>query len=125
MAMAFQDLPDPRPGEPVSAEWGRAVARAIRSLRLSGGPGARVSATPSGTTVSFAGARGGASLHEILRATLPRITGARTTAKAAPLLGGAERDIEIWALDLADEDGPEGRYDVVAFPVARMVAEGS
>ena len=58
MSMAFQNLPDPATGDGVTAEWGRAVARAIRSLRLSGGPGVRVSTTPSGTTVSVPGPGG-------------------------------------------------------------------
>ena len=50
---------EPRPGERLDADWGRAVARALRSQRLSGGPGVRVSSGPDGTTVSIpAGAPG-------------------------------------------------------------------
>jgi hypothetical protein len=42
----------PQPGQPALASWGGDVARAIRSMRLSGGPGIRVTVSPSGTTIS-------------------------------------------------------------------------
>ena len=42
----------PQPGQPALASWGADVARAIRSMRLSGGPGIRVTPSPSGTTIS-------------------------------------------------------------------------
>jgi hypothetical protein len=42
----------PQPGQPALASWGADVARAIRSMRLSGGPGIRVTPSASGTTIS-------------------------------------------------------------------------
>jgi hypothetical protein len=42
----------PQPGQPALASWGGDVARAIRSMRLSGGPGIRVTVSSSGTTIS-------------------------------------------------------------------------
>lgn len=45
-------IPDPAPGDGVTVGWGRSIARAIRSMRLSGGPGVSVRTTPAGTTVS-------------------------------------------------------------------------
>jgi hypothetical protein len=42
----------PQPGQPALASWGADVARAIRSMRLSGGPGIRVTVSKSGTTIS-------------------------------------------------------------------------
>jgi hypothetical protein len=43
---------EPQPGSPIAASWGADVARAIRSLRLSGGPGILVTPGPGGTTIS-------------------------------------------------------------------------
>ena len=44
---------EPSTGDALPA-WARDVARCLRSMRLSGGPGVRVSCTPNGTTVSVA-----------------------------------------------------------------------
>ncbi len=49
---------EPMPGDPLDADWGRAVARALRSQRVSAGPGLRASQGPDGTTLSLAPARG-------------------------------------------------------------------
>ena len=49
---------EPRRGDPLDADWGRAVARALRSQRVSSGPGLRVSSGPDGTTISRAPGRG-------------------------------------------------------------------
>lgn len=57
MSMTQPEIPEPAPGAPVTADWARRIARSMRSMRLSGGPGVRVSTTPSGTTVSATAAR--------------------------------------------------------------------
>lgn len=52
MSMTQPEIPEPAPGAPVTADWARRIARALRSMRIVGGPGIKVSTTPSGTTVS-------------------------------------------------------------------------
>lgn len=44
----------PKPGDPVRAGWAEDVAQLLRSQRLTAGPGLRVVATPSGTTIMLA-----------------------------------------------------------------------
>lgn len=115
---------EPASGDGLTADWARAIVRALRSMRLSGGPGVRVSSTPSGTTVSLANA-GGWVPQEVMVATLPKISGAPLDAPVRPLtdLSGAAVTARVWALDLAMEEGPTGKYDCVAFPVSRVVAQ--
>lgn len=50
--MSAQLPREPRAGDRIEADWARAVARAIRSQRVVGGPGVIVSSGPDGTTVS-------------------------------------------------------------------------
>ena len=120
-------IPEPAPGGAVTAAWARAVVRTLRSMRLRSGPGVRVQTLPDGTTVSADPGRIGVSGREIYRATLREISGRASSAQARPLSArgedGGARTVEIWALDLADEAALSGRYDVIAFPVARMAAE--
>jgi len=42
----------PLKGYPLSADWGRQVADALRRQRLRAGPGIRINQTPEGTTIS-------------------------------------------------------------------------
>ncbi len=42
----------PRAGDPLDPLWGRRVAEALRALRVTGGPGIRVTTTANGTTVA-------------------------------------------------------------------------
>lgn len=44
----------PSVGQRLSADYGRSVARAINSLRITGGPGVRVTQGPNGVTISAA-----------------------------------------------------------------------
>lgn len=117
-------IPEPGPGDAVSAAWARAVVRCLRAMRLRSGPGARVQTLPDGTTVSLAAPRSGGGRAEVMVATVPRISGGRVSATVRPLsdLSGPGRTAAVWALDLADGDGPEGPFDVVAFPFARLFA---
>jgi hypothetical protein len=64
----MSDLVDiPQPGQPALASWGADVARAIRSMRLSGGPGIRVTVSSSGTTISaIRQPRGSAASSDLL-----------------------------------------------------------
>lgn len=43
---------EPQPGERLDATWGRDVIKALKQLRVIGGPGARVTTGPNGTTIS-------------------------------------------------------------------------
>jgi len=46
------EVKEPQPGSPIQASWGADVARAIRALRLSAGPGILVTPGAGGTTIS-------------------------------------------------------------------------
>lgn len=50
--MADYALKEPQRGDRITADWARELVRAVRSMRLSAGPGLRLTRTPSGTTVS-------------------------------------------------------------------------
>ena len=119
-------IPEPAPGDAVGADWARTLVRALRSMRLSGGPGVRVSTTPEGTTVSAAPGAAASGRAEILLVSIPRVSGRAVRGTGRPLSGkGAARAVECWAADLADEEGPAGPFTVVGFPAARMVAEAA
>ena len=125
------ELPkEPERGDRITADWARRVARALRALRLTAGPGIRIHAGPDGTTVSAApakraGAEGGA---EPVVATVPSIGAA---GSVAPLrlysLDGRElprSGVRVWAIDLAGETGPlpYSGHVVIAFPTGRLAA---
>lgn len=42
----------PASGDDITADWARELVKAVRSLRLSSGPGIRLTRTPDGTTIS-------------------------------------------------------------------------
>lgn len=44
----------PASGDDITADWARELVKAVRSLRLHAGPGARITRTPEGTTISVA-----------------------------------------------------------------------
>ena len=47
-------LREPAKGDRITADWARELVRAVRSLRLSAGPGIKLTRTPEGTTISAA-----------------------------------------------------------------------
>ena len=51
----------PAPGQRLTADFGRQLARNINSLRITGGPGVRVTQGPNGVTISAASQGGGGS----------------------------------------------------------------
>lgn len=51
----------PSPGQRLTADFGRQLARNINSLRITGGPGVRVTQGPNGVTISAASQGGGGS----------------------------------------------------------------
>lgn len=126
MATAFQDIRDPSPGDYVTVDWGRAVVRALRSMRLTAGPGARVSTTPSGTTISLAPARGGSGTltgSSPLIARVSRVSASPQTSTCTTLDGRDAGKQTVAALELAGGSGSGGGpYRVVAYPVAVHVA---
>ena len=52
---------EPQPGEKLNSTWGRDVVRALKELRIVGGPGQRVTRGPNGTTIASIGGRSGTS----------------------------------------------------------------
>ena len=48
----------PASGDDITADWARELVKAVRSLRLSSGPGIKLTRTPEGTTVSTSGTDG-------------------------------------------------------------------
>ena len=116
-------IPEPDPGDSVSASWGRAIVRALRSMRLVAGPGARVSATPSGTTVSLAPERGAGASHE---GTVPLvanvIVGIGTRSAGCRTLDGRSVGTRLVApIELAG--GPSGpSAECIVYPSKGRVA---
>lgn len=120
---------EPMRGDPLDANWGRAVARALRSQRVSGGPGIRASQGPDGTTISLApglGAGGGGTWTGAAP-LIARVVNVSATPGRAPCqtLDGRNAGSQlVAALELAGgTGGGGGPYRVVAYPhVARVAA---
>ena len=115
---------EPMPGDPLDADWGRAVARALRSQRVSAGPGLRASQGPDGTTLSLAPGRGGGASYAgtvPLIATVRIGTGIRT-ANCQTLDGRSAGEQRVAAIELAGGPEPSGSARCIVYPVGTRIA---
>ena len=122
---------EPRRGDPVTADWARRVAAALRSLRLRGGPGVRVTTGPDGTTVSAAPGRGRGGADGVAVCEITRVDGngrvvaaygtVRTLAGARLAGGGAI----VPVCGLLDGNGADVGYAALGFRYAPLVAESN
>ena len=137
--MNASPLPSPpRPRDPVSADWARRIVACLRSMRLSGGPGVKVAATPEGTTVSVR--RSGAAAAITDSAPMPLDTfaaggrirvrnlgfgacigGIEADREKDPVTGDAvlDPDADDWDLGEVPVSGPLHLWLVVAEEAAR------
>lgn len=116
------ELPrEPERGDSITADWARKVARALRALRLTAGPGIRIHAGPDGTTVSAApGKRGGAESFATCPAVFVRATGSGTGDNGCPcqVYGDGPHNVKtgegtLYFPDIAMGD-PNGEWFVAA-----------
>lgn len=122
--MAARVPKEPMPGDPLDADWGRAVARALRSQRVSAGPGLRASQGPDGTTLSLAPERGAGASHT---GAVPLVATVEVgawirTVNCRTLDGETVGNVRVAAIELAGGPGSGGTARCIVYPVRTRIA---